>query len=149
VTIDIHNHVFFPSDTPYTLDPELLVGSGVFERVCLLSLGSIWTEYTEDTDREVLRLAKEYDGFFVPFAYLDFAKSPECVEEFHRKGHAGLKAIFPPFPYDDERGWWGQFTDRRGELHRANAEHLRRTGNFRYPFLRCSCTVAELRAHLE
>ena len=46
-------------------------------------------------------------------------------------------------------GWWGQFTDRRGELHRANAEHLRRTGDFRYPFLRCSCGVAELWTHLQ
>ena len=103
MAIDVHNHVFFPSGTPYTLDPELLLGAGVFERVCLLSLGAIWRDYTEDTDREVLRLAKEYDGFFVPFAYLDFTRPPECVEEFHRKGYAGLKAIFPPFPYDDER----------------------------------------------
>lgn len=40
-------------------------------------------------------------------------------------------------------GWWGQFTDRAGRLHRANAEHLRRTGSFRYPYLRCSCALHE------
>ena len=45
-------------------------------------------------------------------------------------------------------GWWGQFTDRAGDLHRANAEHLRRTGDFRYPYRRCSCALDELRRHL-
>ena len=45
-------------------------------------------------------------------------------------------------------GWWGQFTDRTGNLHRGNAEHLRRTGSFRHPFLRCSCTLKGLRRYL-
>ena len=45
-------------------------------------------------------------------------------------------------------GWWGQFTDREGNLHSANSKHLRRTGRFRYPFLRCSCKLDRLRRHL-
>ncbi|HJN17655.1 MAG TPA: hypothetical protein QGH10_19275 [Armatimonadota bacterium] len=45
-------------------------------------------------------------------------------------------------------GWWGQFTDRTGALHRGNARHLRETGEFRFPFRRCTCPQGELVAHL-
>jgi hypothetical protein len=45
-------------------------------------------------------------------------------------------------------GWWGQFTDRTGALHRENARHLRQTGRFRYPFLRCECPIEDLGRHL-
>ncbi|MDP6778837.1 MAG: amidohydrolase family protein [Candidatus Latescibacteria bacterium] len=103
MAIDIHNHLHFPFGTPYTLEPERLVGSGVLERAVLLSVGNAWTSYTQDEDEEILRLAKAYDGFFVPFAHLDLTRPPESVDDFHRRGFAGLKAIFPPFPYDDER----------------------------------------------
>lgn len=103
MAIDIHNHVFFPFGVPYTLEPERLLNSGVFEHVCLLSTGNVFAAYDGDDDLHILRLAKEYDGFFVPFAYLDFTKPPHIVDDFHRRGYAGLKAIFPPFAYDDER----------------------------------------------
>ena len=103
MAIDIHNHLHFPFGTPYTLEPDRLVNSGVLERACLLSVGNAWTSYTQDEDEEILRLAKDYDGFFVPFAHLDLTRPPESVDEFRRRGFAGLKAIFPPFPYDDER----------------------------------------------
>ncbi|HCU38544.1 MAG TPA: hypothetical protein DGT21_24935 [Armatimonadetes bacterium] len=45
-------------------------------------------------------------------------------------------------------GWWGQFTDRTGALHRDNARYLRQTGSFRYPFLRCTCAIDDLARHL-
>ena len=103
MAIDIHNHVFFPFGTPYTLEPERLAASGVLEHVCLLSVGNTFADYAGDENEDVLRLGRAYDGFFVPFAYLDFAGSPEDVDGFHRRGFAGLKAIFPPWAYDDER----------------------------------------------
>lgn len=103
MAVDIHNHLHFPFGEPYTLEPERLVRSGVLQRVCLLSVGNCWTTYTRDEDEELLRLAKAYDGFFVPFAHLDFCRPADSVDDFHRRGFAGLKAIFPPFAYDDER----------------------------------------------
>lgn len=45
-------------------------------------------------------------------------------------------------------GWWGQFTDRTGALHLENARYLRQTGNFRFPFLRCTCLLDDLQRHL-
>ncbi len=103
MAIDIHNHLHFPFGTPYTLEPDRLVESGVLERAVLLSVGNAWTSYTQDEDEEILRLARAYDGFFVPFAHLDLTRPPESVDELHQRGFAGLKAIFPPFAYDDER----------------------------------------------
>jgi predicted TIM-barrel fold metal-dependent hydrolase len=103
MAIDIHNHLHFPFGTPYTLEPERLIRPGVLRRVCLLSVGNCWPSYTQDEDETILGLAKTHDGFFVPFAHLDFTRLPEIVDEFHRRGFAGLKAIFPPFAYDDER----------------------------------------------
>jgi predicted TIM-barrel fold metal-dependent hydrolase len=103
VAIDIHNHLHFPFGEPYTLEPERLIGPGVLRRVCLLSVGNVWTSYTQNEDETILRLARTYEGFFVPFAHLDFTRQPESVDDLHRRGFAGLKAIFPPFAYDDER----------------------------------------------
>lgn len=41
-------------------------------------------------------------------------------------------------------GWWGQFMDRRGALHKKNAEILRKTGCFPYKHLLCHCSIDEL-----
>jgi predicted TIM-barrel fold metal-dependent hydrolase len=128
VAIDIHNHLHFPFGTPYTLEPERLVSSGVLERACLLSVGNAWTSYTQDEDEAILRLAKTYDGFFVPFAHLDLTRPPESVDEFHRRGFAGLKAIFPPFPYDDERCF--PFYERAEKHHMPILFHLGGSGYF-------------------
>lgn len=46
-------------------------------------------------------------------------------------------------------GWWGQFQDRRGGFHEANARRFRATGEFPYRHLLCHCTIEELRRHLE
>ena len=45
-------------------------------------------------------------------------------------------------------GWWGQFTDRTGALHEANARYLRQTGEFRFPFRRCTCALDDVQRHL-
>ena len=41
----------------------------------------------------------------------------------------------------------GRIRGRR--FHARNGEYLRRTGQFRYPCVRCLCSVDELRAHLK
>ncbi|NOY83203.1 MAG: hypothetical protein GXP31_19590 [Kiritimatiellaeota bacterium] len=46
-------------------------------------------------------------------------------------------------------GWWGQFMDRRGGFHAANAQRFRRTGRFPFRHLLCRCSIPELRRHLE
>lgn len=54
----------------------------------------------------------------------------------------------PPTPLGYHYGWWGQFINRTGGFHRPNGAHLRETGQFRYPCVRCTCSVDELREHL-
>jgi len=128
VAIDIHNHLHFPFGEPYTIEPERLLNSGVLRRVCLLSVGNCWTTCTRDEDEELLRLAKTYDGFFVPFAHLDFTRSPDTVDDFHRRGFAGRKAIFPPLAYDDARCF--PFYDRAGRHRMPILFHLGGSGYF-------------------
>jgi len=45
-------------------------------------------------------------------------------------------------------GWWGQFVDRRGAFHVKNGDYLRRTGEFPYPAVDCTCPTDELLRHL-
>jgi len=54
----------------------------------------------------------------------------------------------PARPLGYSYNWWGQFVTRAGAFHRGNAEHLRRTGDFPYPSVTCSCTLRALRLHL-
>lgn len=64
--------------------------------------------------------------------------------------------LFPPAwlqsaedsPPAGHGGWWGQFTDRTGALHQENAQYLRQTGEFRFPFRRCTCALDDLQRHL-
>ncbi len=46
-------------------------------------------------------------------------------------------------------GWWGQFMDRTGYLHKKNAEALRATGDFPYKHLKCKCSIKELKEYLD
>ena len=46
-------------------------------------------------------------------------------------------------------GWWGQFQDRRGGFHEANARRFRATGKFPYTHLLCHCPIEDLRRHLD
>lgn len=97
--IDAHSHlVSNPKDL------ERIVNSGIFEQVWLMDLwhsGSEEGAINEASEEEVLKVAKEYKGFFIPFGYLDFREKPEIVNELYKKGFIGLKAHRPPKPYDD------------------------------------------------
>ena len=71
-----------------------------------------------------------------------------CFEPFQRFFppewvHSAV-ASPPGYTYD----WWGQFVSRRGAFHRANGDHLRRTGQFPYPSVTCSAPIASVRDHL-
>jgi hypothetical protein len=46
-------------------------------------------------------------------------------------------------------GYWGQFTDRRGDFHTRNGVRLRETGEFRFPSRGCECPIEMVLAHLE
>jgi hypothetical protein len=100
--------------------------------------------------RELLRLVNDLTG-----------PRPEVAEigtGSWLNSFAPFASLFPPewlagarpFPLlVPGKGWWGQFIDRRGGFHRANADHLRRTGRFPYPVLNCTCSIASLRRHLK
>lgn len=45
-------------------------------------------------------------------------------------------------------GWWGQFVDRTGQLHKMNVAKFKQTGKFVYPNRWCCCDISDLRQHL-
>ena len=45
-------------------------------------------------------------------------------------------------------GYWGQFTDRRGDFHARNGALFRATGAFPFPCMICECCIEEVLAHL-
>ncbi len=52
----------------------------------------------------VLKAAKDYPDFFVPFAGFDFRTGSTLdIEHFKEEGFLGLKFIAPTFPYNDAR----------------------------------------------
>ncbi len=67
-----------------------------------------------------------------------------------------FQSLFPPAWLDGVEhqsvaahgGWWQQFMDRTGRMHKKNEAHLRNTGQFPYRCTRCRCGVGELRDHL-
>jgi len=106
--IDAHNHLVWPFNEPewrepVLLDPQVLIGSGLFHRVWVMSTGNCFRHDYGDENERILQLARSYPDFIVPFAYLDFEAPIESIDAFHEQGFAGLKAIFPPASYDDER----------------------------------------------
>jgi predicted TIM-barrel fold metal-dependent hydrolase len=116
--IDAHNHLIWPhglcysagkmsgdaskANSPHILDPQTTINAGVIQKMWVLSTGNCVRHPYPDVDEALLELARKYPDFIVPFAYLDFEKSPHIVDDFKRRGFAGLKAIFPHKPYDDE-----------------------------------------------
>ncbi len=99
--IDVHGHLFRDPE-----DLDRIVEGGLIEQVWLLDVSfygdtKVWCGKPAATQQEVLQVAEQYPGFFVPFGYLDFRKPPEVVQELFDMGFQGLKAIFPPKPYDD------------------------------------------------
>ena len=96
--VNAHLH-WYPGMEGY--DPKTLVESGVIEKAWMLSANAIICKPVKQaTDEEVLSLAKGYNGFFIPFAYLDLERDPSIIDELYDQGFAGLKAIWPSEPYD-------------------------------------------------
>ena len=95
--VDSHLHWFPRRETH---DPEILVNSEVIDRAWILSSNGVVTD--QATDEEVLGLHRKYPDTFVPFAWLDFEKTPQIVDDLHAQGFVGLKAQFPGHPYDHD-----------------------------------------------
>ena len=106
MVIDVHFHLF-KEFYPYKYvglvkDIDIvgrLFGKGKLEQAWVMAFPGVRQEAGNE---EVLEVSRRYPDLFIPFGYLDFRKSPEVVEELHSQGFVGLKAIFPPKPYDDE-----------------------------------------------
>ena len=100
--IDAHAHL---SKEPKYLDR--IVNSGAIEQVWLMDVSFYGNRpvstlgWIVASPEEILKVAKRYKGFFIPFGYLDFRKEPEIVDKLYEKGFIGLKAIRPPKPYND------------------------------------------------
>lgn len=99
--IDVHGHLF---QNPEDLDS--IVKSNLIEQVWLQDLSffedrNVWRDKKSATQAQILQVANNYPGFFMPFGYLDFRKPPEGIKELYDMGFQGLKAIYPLKPYDD------------------------------------------------
>ncbi len=70
---------------------------------------------------------------------------PPFARLFPASWLADARALGP----DSGDGVWGQFTDRRCRFHERHAAHLRRTGQFPYPYMHAECSAPALRGHLE
>ena len=46
-------------------------------------------------------------------------------------------------------GYWGQFTERHGDLHSRNSALLRETGEFPFLNLSYECSIDKALSHLE
>lgn len=51
-------------------------------------------------------------------------------------------------PFEGNAGWWGQFIDRTGQLHKGNVAKFMKTGQFPYPNRHCRCGIVDLKSHL-
>ncbi|MFA9478487.1 hypothetical protein ACERK3_09285 [Phycisphaerales bacterium AB-hyl4] len=51
-------------------------------------------------------------------------------------------------PYEPNAGWWGQFIDRRGQVHPRRAAILLSRGTFPYTNRHCRCSLNAWREHL-
>ena len=100
MVIDSHMHVFTEAND--LKSAERMATAGVVNKAFLLS--SHVTTFNEG-DAVVLDVAKHFPDFYVPFAHFDFTKPASHIDDLKARGFFGLKAIFPPKPYDDEDFW--------------------------------------------
>ena len=100
MVIDSHVHLY---RNPKDLDR--IVNSGIVEQAWIMDVQPIHPSGLSSVEfaspEEIIEVAREYKGFFIPFGFLDFRKGSEIVNELHSKGFVGLKAIRPAKPYDD------------------------------------------------
>jgi predicted TIM-barrel fold metal-dependent hydrolase len=93
--IDAHAHL---CRNPRELDK--IASSGVFERIWLMDVSGCALQTNPfASEDEILRAAKDYPGFFIPFGYLDLRKTPDDVDRLKDRGFIGLKAYRPAKPY--------------------------------------------------
>lgn len=94
--IDAHAHL---CRNPRGLDK--IAASGRLEQVWLMDVSGCELKTNPFAAREeVLRAAREFPGFFIPFGYLDLRKTPEEIDRLKEQGFFGLKAYRPEKPYD-------------------------------------------------
>jgi len=144
--VDAHNHLSFPNsgdraNDPDISDPQRFITDGTLDQMWFLSVGDCVRHPFDDMDEAVLDLARRFPDFAIPFAFLDFTKVPRIVDNFKSRGFAGLKAHFPPWPYDDERNF--PFYERAAKLSMPIVFHTGGAGidppdvgefaNFTYP----------------
>lgn len=108
--VDAHFHLVFSNsgdraNDPDVQDPQRYIDDGTIDQMWFLSIGDCMRHNFADMDEAVLDLARRFPDFAVPFAYLDFAKTPDIVDDFKVRGFAGLKAHFAQWPYDEERNF--------------------------------------------
>lgn len=145
--VDVHNHLIFPNHGERANEPDItdvprLIDSGAIDQMWFLSCGDCLRHPFGDMNEAVLDLARKHPDFAIPFAYLDFDRTPESVDDFKRRGFAGLKAIFPSRAYDDERN--RPFYERAEKLNMPILFHTGGAGidppdvgdfaNFTFPF---------------
>ena len=54
------------------------------------------------TEDEILAVAKQFPGLYLPFKWVDFRKGPDQIDRAVEKGFIGFKGICPQKSYDDE-----------------------------------------------
>ncbi len=125
--VDVHLHNFTAKEPADDWDPRTLVDSGIINKAWLLSLGGV--PEGSATDEQSIALARQYPELFVPFGYLDFRKGAERIDWLYEQGFVGLKAIWPPKPYDSKE-FFGHY-QRAQELHMPILFHV--GGGYYYP----------------
>lgn len=94
--IDAHAHLH---RNPKGLDA--LVHCGRVKEVWLMDVSGCRLSNTPFAEEhEILEVARNYPGFFIPFGYLDFRQTPDIVDRLRDKGFVGLKVYRPLKPYD-------------------------------------------------
>lgn len=98
--IDAHAHL-----AKEPKDLERMVYKSPVKQAWLLDISFYLSgrEVESASSDEILEVSRQYPGYFIPFGFLDFTKTPDIVDRLKEKGFYGLKAIRPMHPYDDER----------------------------------------------
>ena len=83
---------------------DKIVESGVFEQIWLMDLSGLGSlgPYQLATQSELLETVKRYDGFFLPFGFIDLDHAvPDDVNRLRDLGFVGLKPYKQFKPYSD------------------------------------------------
>ena len=72
------------------------------------------------------------------------ASFPKFAELFPEEWLKNARPLGP----DSGNGCWGQFVDKSGGFNYRNANILRKTGQFSFPYTKCVCEIKNLEFHL-